>query len=370
MKRFCVLIEDDWELSGNGLGNVASHQYLPSLFFMKLAMRLGIKLTFMVDVAQQLVYHQNQDKDPNIRLQKKLWDENVLLMKEYGFDVQLHLHPQWHQSQLVKDLFYLSNKWNLGQYETEVQNQLISESINYLEQLLKPIDSSYKVIAFKGGSWGLQPSGAVLANMARNGIKIITGVRKGMYIPQNGVDYTLLEEEFLPYYPQFSDINQVSIKSEDLVVIPLQQYSPDLFTLAGLGVDLVKRKISKSDSIRHYYIDKIPSEIKNLSPLLERKKFKYGFRPYQTHLKIGNQPYSYLKKSFRSVIKVLEKTEHKRIPILIECHTKQYPQYFHDIEKFLTHVKSEYGSDLEFGDMTSFWAEVENKKQQIMVKHV
>ena len=43
-KRFNILIEDDWEVMGNGLGNVAQLQYLPSMFFMKLAKRLGIKL--------------------------------------------------------------------------------------------------------------------------------------------------------------------------------------------------------------------------------------------------------------------------------------------------------------------------------------
>ena len=40
-KRFNILIEDDWEVMGNGLGNVAQLQYLPSLFFMKLAKHWG-----------------------------------------------------------------------------------------------------------------------------------------------------------------------------------------------------------------------------------------------------------------------------------------------------------------------------------------
>ena len=45
MKKFFLIIEDDFELMGNGLGNVASHQYLPTLFLLKVANNLGLKLT-------------------------------------------------------------------------------------------------------------------------------------------------------------------------------------------------------------------------------------------------------------------------------------------------------------------------------------
>src|SRR4051812_13708019 len=107
-KKFCVLIEDDWEVLGNGLGNVAYHQYIPSLAFMKMAKKMGIRISFMVDVVQQLIYQKPQ-ADYNITLQKKLWDENVILMKQYGFDVQLHLHPQWYNAVKKDDHFHLSN---------------------------------------------------------------------------------------------------------------------------------------------------------------------------------------------------------------------------------------------------------------------
>ncbi len=54
LTRIIVLIEDDWELFGNGLGNVADVQYLPLLFLLRLADQLGLKITFMAEVMQQL----------------------------------------------------------------------------------------------------------------------------------------------------------------------------------------------------------------------------------------------------------------------------------------------------------------------------
>lgn len=350
---------------GNGLGNVAQLQYLPSLFFMKLARRLGIKLTFMVDVVQQLVYRNHIHSDYNLKLQKNLWDDTVLLMKSYGFDVQLHLHPQWMNATLKDEFFYLGNNWNFGKYTDSAQQRLIRESINYLETLIIPVDPDYKVIAFKGGSWGLQPSGDLLRNMEQFGIRIVLGVRQGMYLPGNGVDYTTLEEPIMPYYPDYDDLCKISSEKKEIIVIPLQTVSPGIKGLGFLAVDMIKRKISKRDSMRHYYNDRIPTKIIELSPVAEDSRPKFPFISYKTHLKIGNQPYPYLKTSFDQVINRLAETPFERIPILIECHTKQYNTYYKDIEGFLSYVLEKYGDIVEFSSLTDFLNEATMKSNMV-----
>ncbi len=367
-KRFNILIEDDWEVMGNGLGNVAQLQYLPSLFFMKLANRLGIKLTFMVDVVQQLVYSNHIHSDYNIKLQKNLWDDNILLMKSYGFDVQLHLHPQWMNATLKDGFFYLGNNWNFGRYSNADQDMLIRESVNYLENLITPIDPDYKVIAYKGGSWGLQPSGDLLRNMEKHGIRIVMGVRKGMALPSNGVDYTTLEEPNMPYYPDYNDLCKVSPEKKEITIIPLQIVTPGIKGLSYLAADMVKRKISKKDSIRHFYNGQIPDKISGLSPVSEDSRPRFPFVNYKTHLKIGNQPYSYLKTSFDQVINRLSDTPFERIPILIECHTKQYNNYFKDIERFLSYVLEKYGDIAEFSCLTEYLKEIDAKTNMVKLK--
>lgn len=361
-------MEDDWEVQGNGLGNVASHQYLPSLFMMKLCKRLNVKMTFMVEVVQQLIYNRNINKDYNFKLQKNLWDDNIILMKEYGFDVQLHLHPQWGNPEIKDEFFLLSKQWNIGMYDKEFKSNLIKEAIDYLENLLRPYDPNYKVIAYKAGSWGLQPSGDLFNSLAENGVKIVMGVRKDMKIPNIGLDYTTLEEGALPYYPQFEDINRVSAKKEPIVVLPLQPYSADLVTLFKLGVDAAKNKLARRDSVRHFYEKPIPSEIDSLSPLFSHSKLKPGLRPYPTHLKIGNHPLSFLKASFKDVINRLKDVDSPRVPIVIECHTKLFPNYYSDIEKFLLFIQDKYGDIVDFGDMTSFYKELEANPSLVKMK--
>lgn len=367
-KRFTILIEDDWEVMGNGLGNVAQLQYLPSMFFMKLARRLGIKLTFMVDVVQQLEFKKYIHTDYNLKLQKNLWDDSVLLMKSYGFDVQLHLHPQWLNATLKDDFFFLNSNWNFGRYSDADQDQLIGESVNYLHELIRPIDPEYKVVAYKGGSWGLQPSGTLLKNMEKHGIRLVTGVRRGMYLPGNGVDYRTLEEPTMPYYPVYDDLCKVSSEKKGIFIIPLQTVTPGVKGLGYLAVDLVKRKVSKSDSMRHYYNGNVPEKIYELSPIAEESKPKFPYVSYKTHLKIGNQPFSYLKTSFDQVIKQLANTEHKRIPILIECHTKQYNNYYGDIERFLAYVQEKYGDVADFGTLSGFLKEADADAGMVKLK--
>lgn len=367
-KRFNILIEDDWEVMGNGLGNVAQLQYLPSMFFMKLAKRLGIRLTFMVDVVQQLVYKDHIQSDYNLKLQKNLWDDTVLLMKSYGFDVQLHLHPQWLNAKLKDDFFYLGNNWNFGRYSQADQETIIRDSINYLHELIRPVDPDYKVVAYKGGSWGLQPSGDLLRNMEKYGIKLVTGVRKGMYLPGNGVDYRNLEEPVMPYYPDYDDLCKISPEKKEIIIIPLQTVTPGIKGLGYLAVDLFKRKISKKDSLRHYYDDKIPEKIYELSPIAEESKPKFPFISYKTHLKIGNQPFQYLKTSFDQVINQLADTPYERIPILIECHTKQYNNYYGDIERFLSYVLNKYGDVVDFSTLSGFLKEVQTNAEMVKLK--
>ncbi len=368
-KKFNILIEDDWEVMGNGLGNVAQLQYLPSMFFMKLARRLGVKLTFMVDVVQQLEYNRHIQSDYNIRLQKNLWDDSVRLMKSYGFDVQLHLHPQWMNAKKENDFFFLNDNWNFGRYSDADQDRLISESVNYLHELLRPIDPAYKVVAYKGGSWGLQPSGSLLKNMEKHGIRIVTGVRQGMYLPGNGVDYRSLEEPTMPYYPVYDDLCRVAPDKKGVFIIPLQSVKPGVMGLGYLAVDLVKRKISKKDSMRHYYDNgKVPEKIYELSPIAEESKPRFPYVSYTTHLKIGNQPFSYLKTSFDQVMNNLSDNPNKRIPILIECHTKQYNNYYGDIERFLLYVQDKYADIAEFGTLSEFVKEAETNPGMVKLK--
>ncbi|MBK7558152.1 MAG: hypothetical protein IPI54_07615 [Chitinophagaceae bacterium] len=68
------------------------------------------------------------------------------------------------------------------------------------------------------------------------------------------------------------------------------------------------------------------------------------------------------------MIKRLGDTPFERIPILIECHTKQYNQYYRDIEKFLEYVLEKYGDVAEFSSLSDFLKETDVKNNMIKLK--
>lgn len=356
-KKFVVLIEDDWEVMGRGTGNVADLQYLPALAMMNIMERYNARMTFMVDVAHQLVLKRHTHI-PDVRVQSRIWDETVLQMKERGFDVQMHIHPQWSNASFKDGLFHVNDQWNLGLHSPEVIEKLVCESIEHLNALLLPQFPDYKVCAYKAGSWGMQPAEKVLPVMARHGIKLIMGAREGLSAPNQQVDYVGLEESRLPYSPAMDDLKKIASEANDLTVIPLQPYAPDLITFARLAIDAIKGKFRSKPRTSYYHSEGVPKSILALNPISDKHNFKLGMRPYRTHLKIGNQPFSYLKASFDQVIRELEQYDLARIPIVIESHTKQYHHHYSHIEKFIEYIATQYDSMVEFGDMTSYCREI------------
>lgn len=358
-KRFILLIEDDFEIQGNGLGNVADLQYLPALALMNLAQKHGVKVTFMADVAHLLVLQAYCNEDRSLRLQKDILDNLLLLIKERGFDVQLHLHPQWLGAKQIGGHFQVSSNWNIGTYPADQQKDLLRESINYLRFLIQPHFPEYRTIAFKAGAWGLQPSQTFLSECSLLGIKIIIAVRSGLKSPKASIDYTNLEEKYLPYHPEIFDITRVSRSPNELVVVPLQPYAPDPVALTKLAVDAIRRGFMDKPNSCYYEAKPIAPEIKAQSSTIGKIFFRLSLRPYLTHLKIGNQPFAYLKASFDSVIKRLRRLDADRIPVVIESHTKQYHNYYGHIDRFLGHINDRYHNEIEFGDLTGFLGEID-----------
>lgn len=352
---------------GNGTGNVADLQYLPALTMMNILKKYNATMTFMVEVAHQLELKKHT-KHPNIKLQSKLWDDTVLLMKEEGFDVQLHLHPQWINAPFENGYFHVSKEWNIGKYKKGQQNDLVNASIDYLEDLIKPQFSDYKVCAFKAGSWGLQPFDNLYSIFKNRGINVVIGVRDGLTVEGIGIDYSDMEEKNLPYYPQKDKITHISKERGDLAIVPLHRYEPNLLVFARYAFNQLKtRKIYKSN-LAFYHENKIPHSIKQVQPLSTKSLFKVGLKPYHKHLKIGNQTYSYLKNSFDTIINRLDRIDAERIPVVIESHTKQYHNHYADIERFIAYIAEKYEDNVEFGTLSAYSEEIRSNPEQVIYK--
>lgn len=221
--KIYLALTDDWELRGNGSGDVSQLQFAPLKQLLRIYGQYGVRSTFNVEVMQQLTFRKFQDRYPELKRLADEWDDHVREAFKHGQDVQLHIHPQWSTAHYENGKWKLSGEWSLLNYDADTAWQILSESKKYLEDLLGPLDPAYRCVSFRSGSSCIAPSSFALELLARLGIifdmSIVGGLRVNTAHVQ--IDYTHCEESFVPFYPRMSDARRVSDKTEPIVCVPI-----------------------------------------------------------------------------------------------------------------------------------------------------
>ena len=346
-KKIALAIEDDWELNGNGTGNVADLQYMPARFLMNLAQRFGFKVSFMVEVLQQLAFRMYQDEDNELRLQADLWDSSVRQMIHEGHDVQLHFHPQWCDAQYENGHFILGGNWNIAKCPREQRLEVIENSIQYLKDLLTPITPNYELHSMKAGSWALQPSQGILEDLERFGIKVVMGVGCGIYLesPTFRVDYRTLESPDNPYYPVYDDICRVSTKREALVVLPLAYYHLGIRDIMARLCASVGKRICREDNLDHF--TNVPDAIRKLSPMGTQMRFQ-RLRP----LDIAASPLGEMKRAIDGIVARAMRSDLETVPVVLQSHTKRFKGNWKNLSRFFEYLTTRYGNVIEFATLS------------------
>jgi len=357
MPKVIIIFEDDWELWGNGLGNVAHLQYLPLLYLIGLANKFEIKINFMVEVLQQLAFIKYSSGNRNLSIQSNLWDECIILMKENGHDVQLHLHPQWYNCTYRDGFFKLNNDWNISNYEPNDRQSMISSSIIYLENLLKKIDQNYRVMAFKAESWAMQPSQGILSDIENSGIRIVIAGGRGIRKITNyiNIDYTDIEQDTLPYYPDFADICKVSDKKENIIVIPLPYYKSYFNIVIIFLIQYIINKIKYHNKM-FYYINTPPQFI-SISPFAEKRSIinKIISLFDDANFDISSLPPSVMKSAFDQIISRVLNYGLENIPVVLQSHSKGYFGNYDQITKFIDYITNRYHNYIKFMTFTELY---------------
>jgi len=219
-----IVLTDDWELRGNGAGTVEDLQQKPALRLMDLYDRLGIKSTFNIEVMQQLAFEKYADLNADIRAGRDAWRHTVRTMAARGFDVQLHIHPQWLDAELIDGWWKLGRRWNIADYTSDEIGRMMNAAISYLQDFVAP----GKIVSFRGGSWGMgPPSRAVLTELSKRGIALDVSIVSGIYYDGEAIklDYRNVDSPFLPYRPDIDDVRRIPRSPQNaaaVVEIPTQ----------------------------------------------------------------------------------------------------------------------------------------------------
>ena len=181
-----LILTLDYELYGNGSGNIYTHIIEPTERILALAEEYNAKITFFVEVVEfwriedewlkgnTMGYEHNPIEDIRKQLQKA---------HKQGHDVQLHIHPQWSDAEYKDGAWKVNlDDWRLGGYEKEGRYSLLNllkEGKKTLEQWITPIDKEYKCIALRAGGYNIQPSQGIVTAMKEAGLVIDSSIYPG-----------------------------------------------------------------------------------------------------------------------------------------------------------------------------------------------
>lgn len=174
----------DYELYGNGSGDVFKHIIEPTEKILRIFDRYNAKITIFFEVIEYWKLKEEWDNG-----NKMGYDRNPILAIENqlfsaykkGHDIQLHLHPQWVNAKWTKDGWNVDlSQWRLGDYVGNDDYSLISllqKGKETLETIIN--DQKYQCNALRAGGYNVQPSHDLSVAMKTVGLKIDSSIFPG-----------------------------------------------------------------------------------------------------------------------------------------------------------------------------------------------
>lgn len=368
---------DDWELRGNGSGDVRELQLRPMRELVMIFNRYGIHGSFNAEVMQQLTFRKFQSAHHELRELADEWDDSIRETFRQGHDVQLHTHPQWCGAQYENGEWKLTADWSILNYEPDKARRIVLDGKEYLENLLRPVDANYQCVSFRSGSWCIAPSPHLLDLLANLGIIFDMSMVGGVnYATRNiNLDYTSCDETFLPYYPVMTDARRVAHEKQRIICVPTNHFYGSRRQVFRHHVSLVVRKLkkliapavtskSKSGPNLESYSQEWAqtSHESTLTRLYEKGVIPY-FKGKHLISDIAQLDYDLLKEMLDSIRRRALSTGLQEIPVILENHTKDI-QDFSDIERFVKDVSE--SPDIECITLTELARGLEDGRFHIM----
>jgi hypothetical protein len=343
--RIQLALTDDWELRGNGSGDIEQIQFRAMRELLDLYDSHSVKSTFNAEVMQQLTFRKLQNTHPQLKPLADAWDEHVRLAYTRGHDIQLHIHPQWSKVTFENNRWVLSGDWSLLNYDAGDSYAMLSESKAYLEELLKPLDANYRCVSFRSGSSAIAPSPFVLRQLADLGIVFDMSLIEGLRVNTRNLklDYTRCDEGFLPFYPQLQDARKMSTKIEPIVCVPIFSFDLSRRRCVAEVLTKVRTKAFSRNSHNHaadsYAAQEwddvgrssLPAKIydKVIQPCLNGKHIVAD---------IGRLEFPSLREMLKAIRQAAHKSQQSEVWVVLTNHSKYISDFSH-IDRFLREAR-------------------------------
>lgn len=201
MKR--IILTLDYELYGDGSGNVFKDIIEPTERLIFISQKYNIKYTIFVEVVEfwriQEEWENGNRMGYDVNPIEAVKEQLISAYKK-GHDIQLHIHPQWVEAKYLNGKWAVNKAdWRLGGYQKEGEyslENLLRKGKKTLEEWIKPIFPEYECIALRAGGYNIQPSYDIVKVMQKIGLKIDSSIYPGGYEEGclSNYDYTNIDE--------------------------------------------------------------------------------------------------------------------------------------------------------------------------------
>ena len=204
----------DYEIHGNGDGNSIDLMVEPTYRLIDMLERYHQHLTIMADVAEILCFKRywkqmGRDDFHVQEIEKQLCDAI-----RRGHDVQLHIHSSYFGAEWRNGHFdQCIEEYNMAALPYERIKDMVGQCVAYLENLLRPVKSDYRVWLYRAANWSMMPTPTLYRVLTEYGITHDTSVYKGGCQGGNVCyDYRKAHDNLLSYTASAEDINQYDPK--------------------------------------------------------------------------------------------------------------------------------------------------------------
>lgn len=199
----------DYEIHGNGDGNPRDLMVEPTCRLMDMMERYHQRLTIMADVAEILCYKRYWENTGCDDFHVQEIEQQLCNAIRRGHDVQLHIHSSYFNAQWNGTRFdQCIEEYNMAALSYERISEMVGACVEYLENLLRPIKSDYRVWLFRAANWSMMPTPTLYRVLVEHGITHDTSVYKGGCQGGNVCyDYRNAHDNLLSYKAFSEDIN-------------------------------------------------------------------------------------------------------------------------------------------------------------------
>lgn len=358
-----LVFTNDWELFGDGSGDYFEVQHNPLKDMLKVFDRYNAKLSIMAETYQQIKHREHIESNSKFGEIVESWERILQESYKKGHDVQLHIHPQWKESNYSNGEWELGTNWSIGKRDKNEIFEIVNQCSNYLKSVIQEVDSDYNCQVYRAGAYYIEPSENVIKVLKKLNFICDTSVTKGTYVDEyynykdansniipwtigeRGVKYVDNTSEFveLPIY------SKISIDSEGI-----KKFFPKVYYKLKFGVNVSDEELEwmkerdKVKSIRYpssrraykkhenknlaWYFDKILS--KNAIQL------DYDYIPSSAFVKI-----------IENILNNKELEKYSILPVVASGHVKDMHNT-KNIEKILDELTSKFPNQIEFWNIS------------------